>query len=96
MRDFDERAEQGRELDGFKRAKGKVSKNLTVGYAIRLSPDEFREFTKAANERGMSLAELMRSATRGALAGEVDADKAAAAAEVRTKAQELVEAAARL
>jgi hypothetical protein len=44
----------------------------------------------------MTLAELMRSSTRAALAGKLDAGKAAAVAEVRTKAREIVEAASRL
>lgn len=93
---FDKRVEEGRELEGYKRVKAKVSKNLSIGYAIRLSPAEYEEFNQGAKARGMTLAEFMRSATRGALAGEIDADKAAAAAEVREKARELVEAAARL
>ena len=96
MRDFDKRIEEGRELEGFKRVKGKVSRNLSIGYAIRLSPEEYEAFSNGAKARGMTLADFMRSSTRGARAGEIDADKAAAAAEVRAKARELVEAAARL
>lgn len=96
IEDFEKRIKEGRELEGFKRVKGRVSKNLSIGYAIRLSPQEYEEFSRGAKAREMTLAEFMRSATRGALAGEIDAEKAAAAAEVRTKARELVEAAARL
>lgn len=96
IEDFDERIEQGREMDGFKRVPGRVSKNLSVSFAVRLSPDEYEEFSRGAKAKGMTLADLMRSSTRAALAGEIDAEKAAAVAEVRAKAREIVEAASRL
>jgi hypothetical protein len=94
--DFAERIAEGRELEGYKRVPGKVSQNLSVSYAIRLSPSEYEEFSQGAKARGMTLADLMRSATRAALAGEIDAEKAAAVAEVRAKAREIAEAASRL
>src|SRR5688572_20610509 len=96
IKDFEKRVEEGRELEGFKRVPGKVSKNLSVSFAIRLSPEEYEEFSQGAKRRGVTLADLMRSATRAALAGEIDAAKAAAVAEAGTKAREIVEAASRL
>jgi hypothetical protein len=96
MRDWDARVAEGRELEGLKPEKMRPSRNLSVSFAIRLSPQELEEFSKGARAKGMSLAELMRSATRAALAGDLDADKAAAATAVKEKARELVEAANRL
>jgi hypothetical protein len=87
---------EGRELDGFAPARGKVSKNLSVSYAIRLTPAEYEEFSAGARSPGMTLADFIRSSTRAALAGELDATKAAAAAEVPTKARELLDPAGRL
>ena len=66
IEDFEKRVEEGRELEEFKRVHGKVSKNLSVTYAIRLSPDEYEEFSRAARASGMTLADLMRSSTRAA------------------------------
>jgi hypothetical protein len=52
IEDFEKRVEEGRELEDFKRVPGKVSKNLSVTYAIRLSPDEYEEFSRGvARER---------------------------------------------
>jgi hypothetical protein len=96
IKDWENRIAEGRELEGLQPGRLRPSRNLSVSFAIRLSPQELEEFSKGAKAKGMSLAELMRSATRAALAGELDADKAAAATAVKEKARELVEAANRL
>jgi len=75
---------------------GRVPGQLRVTHAIRLSPDEYREFNTVAKARGITLADLFRSSVHVAIAGDLDVDKAAAAAEVKEKARELVEVAARL
>jgi hypothetical protein len=87
---------EGRELNGYTRVKGRVSRRLTVSYAIRMSPVEYDVFNEAARARGMTLADFMRSATRAAIAGEIDAVKAAVLNSAREKAEELAEALRRL
>jgi hypothetical protein len=86
----------GTELEGWERIPGRVSKNLTITYAIRMSPAEHKEFEQAAVARGITLAELMRSATRAAIRGEIDADAAATLSKARATAQELAETLNRL
>ena len=79
------------DFEGWEQVPGRVSKNLTVTYAIRLSPAEHKLFAEAAEARGMSLADLMRSATRAAIKGELDVDAMAALSKARDKAKELAE-----
>jgi hypothetical protein len=83
---------EGRELEGARPVKGRVSKNLSINFAIRLSPAEFEEFSEGAKARGMTLAELMRSSTRAALAGTFDAERASAVGEAKQKIREAAEA----
>ena len=87
-----ERQVENDDFEGWERVPGRVSKNLTVTYAIRLSPEEHKLFAEAAESRGMSLADLMRSATRAAIKGELDADARAALSKARDTAKELAEA----
>lgn len=82
---------EGRELEGYVPARGRVSRKLSVSYAIRMSPEEYESFNMAALERGMSLADFMRSSARAAMAGEIDPAKAAALTSARIKAQQLAE-----
>jgi predicted HicB family RNase H-like nuclease len=86
-----ERQVETDDFEGWERVPGRVSKNLTVTYAIRLSPEEHKLFAEAAEARGISLADLMRSATRAAIKGELDADAMAALSKARDKAKELAE-----
>jgi len=86
-----ERQVENDDFEGWERVPGRVSKNLTVTYAIRLSPEEHKLFLEAAEARGMSLADLMRSATRAAIKGELDVDTMAALSKARDKAKELAE-----
>jgi hypothetical protein len=92
IEEMDAIMDAGTEAEHFAPVPAKASKNLSVTYALRLSPDEYMMFTEAARARNMTLADLMRSATRGALAGEIDVQKAAALDAVRMKARELAEA----
>jgi uncharacterized protein (DUF1778 family) len=96
MRDMERQIAEGKELEGYFPIKARVSKNLTVTYAIRLSPDEYAEFNKAAEAAGMTLADFMRNATRAAVRGDVDISKAAALGAIREKAQQLTEALSKL
>jgi uncharacterized protein (DUF1778 family) len=96
IKDMEHQIEEGKELEGYFPIKARVSKNLTVTYAIRLSPDEYSEFNKAAEAHGMTLADFMRNATRAAVKGDVNVSKAAALGEILEKAQQLTEALNRL
>ncbi|HEX5368987.1 MAG TPA: hypothetical protein VFY10_06180 [Dehalococcoidia bacterium] len=89
IRDMEKSIEEGRELAGAHRVSGRVSQNLSVTFALRLSRDEHDEFARAAESRGMTLADLMRSATRAAVEGQLDAEKAAALNKARAAAREL-------
>jgi hypothetical protein len=82
IRDHDKGIEEGTELEGYRPIRGRVSKNLSVSYALRLSPDEYKQFDDAARSKGMNLAEFFRASARAAMAGDLDAGKASAAAEV--------------
>jgi hypothetical protein len=79
------------DLSAWERVPGRVSKNLSVTYAIRLSPEEHKEFAAAAEARGMSLADFMRSATRAAIKGDLDADAMAVLSKARDTAKQLAE-----
>jgi hypothetical protein len=83
---------EGKELEGYSPVKARVSKNLSVTYAIRLSPGEYSEFSAAAKARNMTLADFMRAAARGVVTGEIDVTKAAAIGTAREKVRELAEA----
>lgn len=96
IEEMDAIMEEGAEAQHFVPAKARPSKNLTITYAIRLAPEEYTAFNDAARERGMTLADFMRSAARGAIAGDIDVDKAAALSSAREKARELTEALRRL
>jgi uncharacterized protein (DUF1778 family) len=76
--------------------KGRVSKNLRFVYSIRLSPDELDEFSRAAQTRGMSVSDFMRTAAKVALQNDLDLNKAKAVSEIKEKARELNEAIERL
>ena len=90
IEDLDRRVEED-DFQGWEQVPGHVSENLTVTYAIRLSPKEHKEFAAAAEARGISLADLMRSATRAAINGELDADTMAALSRARAKAKEVAD-----
>ena len=92
--EFDVDAEMAK--DGWSRVAANVSKAPRAVYGLRLSPEEFAAFTAAAKAKNMTLSDFLRSSAWGAVEGKVDAEKAAAAAEVRAKARELIEAASRL
>jgi hypothetical protein len=86
-----ERQVENDDFESWQRVSGRVSKNLTVTYAIRLSPEEHKRFSEAAEARGMSLADLMRSATRAAIKGELDADARATLSKAKDTAKQLSE-----
>lgn len=88
--------EEGRELEGWERVDIKVSKSPRAVYGLRLSPEEFQEYSDAAKARGVTLSEFLRSAARGAIEGEIDTERAAAVGTAREKARELTEALSRL
>ena len=96
IRDFDERIESGRDLEGFISVPGRVSKNLSVVYSLRLSPEEFTLFEQAAKARGVPLSDFLRAAAHGAVEGDIDADRAAALNLVREKVRELNDAVSRV
>jgi hypothetical protein len=96
IEEMDAIIEAGTEAEHFVPIQAKPSKNLSVTYAIRLSPEEYETFTDAARARAMTLATFMRSAVHGAIAGEIDVQKAAALSNAREKARELAEALSQL
>ena len=96
IEDMERQFGAGKELEGYQKVKGRVSGNLSVTYAVRLTPEEYRQFNEAARAKGMTLADLMRSATRAALAGELDAERASALGKARETARELAETLSRL
>ena len=58
-----------------------VGKDLTISFIVRMSTEDYRELSRAAEGRGMRLDDLMYLATRAAIEGEIDVEKAAKAAE---------------
>ncbi len=82
--------------EGWTRVGARVAKSPRAVYGLRLSPEEMEAFSAAAEERHMNLADFLRSSAWAAIAGQTDPTKAAAAAKVREKARELVEAASQL
>jgi len=91
IEEMDEIIEAGTEANHFAPVPAHVSNKLSIIYAIRFSPEEYEKFGDAARKRGMTLADFMRSAARGAIAGDIDMIKAAALSSAREKARELVD-----
>src|SRR5687767_2582265 len=96
----DEIVQLDRELESLLESaipvKARVAKNPSHVFSIRLSSKDLREFSRAASERNMTLSDFMRSATRAAIQGDVDLDKAKAVGEIKEKVRELTEAIDRL
>jgi cytidylate kinase len=83
IRDIEAQNAGGRELEGAQRIPGTVSKNLTVTYTLRMTPQEYSTFNAAAKARGMKLADFTRAALHAAIAGEINPEQVAAMAEMR-------------
>jgi hypothetical protein len=83
---------EGKELEGYTRINGIVSKNLTFSTSVRFPPDEFSRYTEAARSRGMTLSAFLRAAAEAALSSEADILRIAAIQEARQKVVELQEA----
>lgn len=83
IRDIEAQIADGRELEGAQRVPGTVSKNLSVTYTLRLTPEEYSTFNAAAKARGMKLADFTRAALRAAIAGDTDPEQVAAWTEIR-------------
>ena len=92
IEDMERQIAEGKELEGYVPIKGRISKNLSVTFAIRLSREEMELFSAAAQTRGTSLADLMRNATRAAIAGDLNVERAMAQAAVLEKVRELAQA----
>lgn len=89
--DMEQQIAAGRELEGYVPARGRVSRRLSVSFAIRMSPEEYAAFNQAAKARGMTLADFMRSSARAAMSGEIDPGRAAVLSSARHKAEQLAE-----
>ena len=88
--------EEGRELEGWEPVEVRVAKSPRAVYGLRLSPQEYEEIAAAAQARGMTMSDFLRSAARAAIEGQLDVEKAAALATIREKTRELTEAVSRL
>ena len=88
--------EEGRELEGWEPVEVRVAKAPRAVYGLRLSPQEYEEIAAAAQARGMTMSDFLRSAARAAIEGQLDVEKAAALATIREKTRELTEAVSRL
>jgi hypothetical protein len=73
-----------------------VSKHPRASFSVRLSREEFEAFNGAAKQCNQTLADFLRSAAWAAVQGASNPEKAAAAATIREKVQELAEAARKL
>ena len=83
---------EGKELEGYERVHGIVSKNLTFSTSVRFPPEEFSKFTAYARSRGMTLSAFLRAAAEAALGSEDKIERIAAIQEARQKAAELKDA----
>ena len=79
-------------LDGLRPVRNVSKKPPRAVYSIRLSLEEAQEFEAAANARGVTMSDFLRSAAHAAIAS----DRESALGELRTKIRELNEAASRL
>ena len=57
----------------------RVAKDLTISFIVRMSTEDYKDFSKAAEARGMRLDDLMYLATHAAIKGEIDVETAAKA-----------------
>jgi uncharacterized protein (DUF1778 family) len=87
---------EGRELEGWEPIAARIAKAPRAVYGLRLSAEEYKEISAAAEARGMTMSDFLRSAARAAIDGDVDVEKAAALTIVKQKARELGEAVERL
>lgn len=92
IKDLEKAIEEGRELENAHPIPVRKSRKLTVTFAVRLSSEEQRDFSRAAEARGMSLADFMRNATRAAASGELDISAAQNIDKARKAARELSDA----
>jgi uncharacterized protein (DUF1778 family) len=88
--------EAGKELDGWQPVEVRVAKSPRAVYGLRLSPQEYQDIAEAAQARGMTMSDFLRSAARAAVEGTLDVEKAEALSTVKEKARELNEAVSRL
>jgi hypothetical protein len=94
--EIDRQVAEGTEFEGLVQVPGRVARNLSVVYSVRLSPEELRRFSEAAGSRGMTLSDFLRAAAEGAIHNGGDLMRAAAIRKVRRKVQELNEAVSQL
>jgi hypothetical protein len=88
--DLEKQIAEGRELEGYEPIEARVPKKLSVMYSVRLSPEEYAEFSDAAKARGMTMSDFMRAAARSVIdAG--GGDQAAVLGAARAKLDELAE-----
>jgi hypothetical protein len=88
--DMEKQVADGTLLEGWQPIKAKPSRKRSMMFAVRLSDSELKEFTNAAKVRGVTVADLMRSATHAAIIGDLDASRAKSLGAALEHADELV------
>jgi uncharacterized protein (DUF1778 family) len=73
-REWDEKIESGREAEGLTPIRARVKRNADSQVSFRLSAEDFRLFSAAARERGLSLSAFLRQAAYAVLSGETSLD----------------------
>jgi hypothetical protein len=96
IRELEEILENDTFEQHYKRVNVRRSATRSISFAIRLTQDEVKDFTVAATDRGMTLADFLRSAARAAADGQLDVERSAALGEAKKHAKELNEALSRL
>jgi hypothetical protein len=77
VREWDKKIESGREAEGLTPVKARVTPNGGTHVSFRLSTEDFVAFSKAAQDRGLSLSAFLRQAAYAVIEGEVDVEDGA-------------------
>jgi hypothetical protein len=71
-KDWERRIEEGTELDDMVPVKARVPKNPRAVFSVRFAPEELGEVQRAADGRGVTIGELIRSSALAAARGQAD------------------------
>ena len=88
-RDLGETIAEGRELEGWVPADVKATKSTRAAYGLRLSAEEWRTFTVAAEQRDMTLSEFLRAAAMAAATGSLNLEQTSALADFRANLRQM-------
>jgi len=71
-REYDEIKARGEELENLVPVRARVSKTARAVFSLRLAPAELNKITAAAQRRGLSISDFIRTASLAAAHGGLD------------------------